>query len=100
MCHFYAKTRQRGLERLIVVTTDEMDYTTLEERNKLVAFCENCEEWWKFTHNPADKDFPNCPKCGGKKSAQIGFQIISQRTFDPVLHGKKKFKKTGKKRLR
>ena len=30
-------------------TTDEMDHTTPEERNALVAFCDNDQEWWKFT---------------------------------------------------
>ncbi len=96
-----AKVRQNGLERPTVAntvpTTDEMDHTTPEERRKLMGFCEHCEEWWKFE---GDASKTACPKCGGKHSNQIGFQIMSQRTFDPVLHGKKKFKKAGTKRLR
>jgi len=76
-----------------VPTTEEMDSTTPEERNQLMGFCENEQEWWKFTR---DEDSGFCPVCGGQPSKQIGFQIMSQRTFDPVLHGKKKFKKNGK----
>lgn len=72
-------------------TTDEMDHTTPEERNALVAFCDNDQEWWKFTRVEGER--PSCPICGGKPSAMVGFQIISQRTFNPLLHGKKKSKK-------
>lgn len=75
-------------------TTDEMDHTTPEDRNKLVAFCNHCEEWWHFVRdmNPTPEE-EVCPTCGGKPSNQVGFQLMSERTFNPILHGKKKPKK-------
>ena len=59
-------------------TTDEMDSTTPEERNALVGYCENHEEWFKFTRGV---HFERCPKCKSKFSHRSGFQLISQRTF-------------------
>lgn len=67
-----------------VPTTDQMDKTTPEERNKLLGFCDHCKHWYKFTRG-TDKE--TCPKCGGNHSVKIGFQLISQRSFNPA--GKK-----------
>jgi hypothetical protein len=74
----------------LIPTTDQVDHVTAEERWKLMGFCERDEEWWKFDGRPDDA---RCPKCGNKVSHQVGFQPISQRTFNPELHGKKKTKK-------
>ena len=71
-------------------TTDEMDHITAEERRKLMGFCDKDEEWWAFEVPIPDA---RCPKCGNLPSKQIGFQIMTQRTFNPQLHGKKKQKK-------
>lgn len=73
-----------------VPTTDEVDHITPEERNALMGFCERDEKWYKFTR---EIDTDRCPDCGSTPSNQIGFQILSQRTFNPLLHGKKKRKK-------
>lgn len=73
-----------------IITTDEMDHITPEERTKLMAYCENDESWWKFEGSP-EETF--CPTCQNKPSKQIGFQPMTQRTFNPLLHGKKKLKK-------
>ena len=59
-------------------TTDEMDQTTPEERKALVGYCENDEEWFKFTRGVHHE---RCPKCKSNFSNRVGFQIISQRTF-------------------
>lgn len=77
-----------------IPTTDEMDHTTPEERNKLVGFCEHCEEWWNFVKDmtPTAKEAA-CPKCGTTPSHRIGFQITSQRSFNPILAKKKKLPK-------
>lgn len=49
--------------------------------NLLVGFCEKDEEWYKFD---SLKDPNTCPKCGGKPSHKNGFQITTQRSFDPA----------------
>lgn len=72
-----------------VRTTDQVDHITPEERKALMGFCDKDEEWWRF-----DCPIPEarCPICGALPSKQIGFQILTQRSFDPSLHGKKKTK--------
>lgn len=35
-------------------TTDEIDHTTPEERNKLVGYCETHQEWYKFINDPEE----------------------------------------------
>ena len=82
----------------MIPTTDQIDHTTPEERNKLMGFCETCEEWWQFTREPDKPEL--CPICGNWPSQQVGFQIMSQRTYNPDLHGKKKLKNKNGKRLR
>lgn len=61
-----------------VPTTDEMDSITPEERNALVGYCNNHEEWFRFTRGVHHE---RCPKCKSKFSNEVGFQIITQRTF-------------------
>lgn len=83
-----------------MLTTDQMDSTTPEERYKLVAMCENCAGWQFFTGSKyeqvngqtvlRDSQVDNlvCSDdvlrkkigCGGTKWRGL----ISQRTFDPV----------------
>ena len=74
-----------------------LDYDKLVDEEGyylLVAFCDHDEEWWKFkTKDQFNLSENKCPKCGSKSSRQIGFQVMSQRTFQPLLHGKKKAKK-------
>lgn len=65
------------------LTTDEMDKTTPEERRKLVGFCDRDQEWYKFVDDPENPDSRKCPDCGGIPSTRIGFQLTTQRTFDP-----------------
>jgi len=50
--------------------------------NKLIGFCEHCHEWYRFTDDgtPGSR---SCTTCGGKPSSKIGFQITTQRSFDP-----------------
>jgi hypothetical protein len=49
-----------------------------EERRKLVGYCDHCEGWYKCTSDQRD-----CPTCGGRPSVKGGFQLTTQRTFDP-----------------
>lgn len=51
------------------------------ERKRLVGFCEHCQEWYAFVLT--DEDSRLCPECGGRPSSRIGFQITTQRTFNP-----------------
>lgn len=59
-------------------TTDEIDNIASEERRMLVGFCEKDQEWYKFTE-PDRKH-----ECGDMPSSRVGFQITSQRTFNPA----------------
>lgn len=63
-------------------TTDEADRITDEERRSLVAYCDNCQAWWKFVRDmdPTPKE-EVCPDCGGKPSPHVGTQITTQRSF-------------------
>lgn len=54
-----------------------------EERANVVGFCESCDAWYKFTYSYDDQTKHNCPDCGNKPSAKNGFQITTQRTFNP-----------------
>lgn len=67
----------------MIPTTDEMDKTTPEERNKLVGQCSTCSKWVKFTRGT---DAEVCPDDGG--SLMVG-SIISQRTFNPAWEKRK-----------
>lgn len=80
------------LEEVKVLTTDEMDKTTSEERSKLVGYCENDDE---YTHFDMETDGAVCRICGGKFSNWVGFQIESERTFN-YFTAKKKKKPKGK----
>lgn len=73
----------------ITLTTDEMDQITADERNKVVGFCEHCEEWWHFTKGTD----PDTHTCGTSYSSRHGFQLTSQRSFNEELAKKKKFPK-------
>lgn len=75
------------LETVNVRTTDEIDSTTQEERNKLVGYCERDDE---FTHYDARTDKTVCPKCGDNFSHWQGFQVTTERTFNYTLAKKKK----------
>ena len=65
-------------------TISAADSTEQAERRKLVAYCDKCEDWWKFVRdmspNPGEE---LCPSCGGKPSARHGYQPTTQRTFNP-----------------
>lgn len=64
------------------MTTDEMDKTTAEERKLLVGYCNPCQEWYKFTDDP-DNPASRNHNCGKRPSHRVGFQVTSQRTFNP-----------------
>lgn len=68
----------------------------LLERKKLVGYCETCEEWYKFVEDLANPEVRNCPNCGGRPSVKNGYQLTTQRTFDPKA---KKLTKAQLKRM-
>lgn len=74
----------------MIPTTDQMDSITPEERNALVGYCANDAEWFKFTRGV---HIERCPKCKGRFSNFIGFQVITQRTFTEEMRKKKMPKK-------
>ena len=50
--------------------------------NKLMGYCDHCKEWFKFD---IEKDPDGrCPTCGGNHSNKIGYQLTTQRSFDPA----------------
>ena len=67
-----------------IAPISEADSIELAERRKLVAYCDHCEEWWKFVRNmnPTPEE-EVCPTCGGRPSVKNGLQITTQRTFNP-----------------
>lgn len=73
-----------------------MDKTTEAERRALVGFCEKDQEWYKLTDDPKNPASRNCPTCGGKPSHRVGYQLTSQRTFNPAA---KKLTKTQLKKM-
>lgn len=60
-----------------------MNPSEIEERRKLVGFCESCSEYYKFTDDPDDPSVRLCPECGGRPSNKHGQQLTTQRTFNP-----------------
>lgn len=75
----------------MIITNEEQ-----EERRKLVGYCEHCAEWYKFTDDPENPSVRNHPVCGGKPSSRTGFQLTTQRTFNPAA---KKISKAAQKRM-
>lgn len=63
--------------------------------NKVVGYCEKCEHWTKFDTKSMDvlMNGQKCEVCGGLFSSRIGYQITTQRTFNPGLKRKKLTKK-------
>ena len=59
-----------------------MDKTTPDERRMLVGFCEKHQEWYKFVDDPQNPKSRQ-HECGEMPSSRVGFQITSQRTFNP-----------------
>lgn len=75
-----------------VLTTDEMDHTTPEERYALVAICDKCEKPHYFTGSKERSSQPageKCEHCGGTSF----YGLISQRTFNPANQRKRPGKK-------
>lgn len=65
-----------------IPTTNEMDSTTDEDRYKLVAQCNDCDEWKHFTGDPMKTTQTTglvCDNCGGTRFSNL----ISERTFNP-----------------
>ena len=61
-----------------MVALERYGATMTPEHHKLVAFCDKCQEWYKFV-----KPEPSiCPACVGKPSVKVGFQVTTQRTFN------------------
>lgn len=73
-----------------VPTTDEVDKITSEERNALVGYCENHDEWFEFTRNV---HIERCPKCKALFSTISNFQVITQRSFNRQKSKSKKPKR-------
>lgn len=63
-----------------VLTTDEMDSITPEERNALRGYCEPCKLWTPFTRGLSNEC---CGKCGGDFTNKSGLQITTQRSPMP-----------------
>ena len=61
----------------------QLDIEEELERRKLVGYCDRCEEWYKFTDDPDNIESRNCPACKGLPSTKIGYQLTTQRTFNP-----------------
>lgn len=65
----------------MILTTDQMDSTTPEDRRKLVAMCDNCGHWQFFIRKDGGMSSTrgvSCEKCQGTAFRDV----ISQRTFD------------------
>lgn len=62
----------------MILTNEEQ-----KERRNLVGFCDHCDEWYRFIDDPANPDVRLHSVCGGRPSVQKGFQLTTQRTFDP-----------------
>jgi hypothetical protein len=52
----------------------------VEERRKLVGYCDACEEWYKFIDQPA-RPGVRLHSCGNRPSVKVGFQLTTQRSF-------------------
>lgn len=57
-----------------------------EAAQHLVGYCEACDHW---THFEVEDKAKGCEKCGNQFSSRHGYQITTQRTFDPKLKRKK-----------
>lgn len=71
-----------------IPTTDEMDHTTPEDRYKLVAQCNSCDEWLHFKGDPMktiQTTGLTCDNCGGHSFSNL----ISERTFNPTAAKRK-----------
>jgi len=77
----------------MALTTDQMDSTTPADRKALVGYCDIDQQWFAFTDGEGKRV---CPECGTKFSQRKGYQLISQRTFDPTA---KKLTKAQLKRM-
>ena len=84
--------------KAVIPTTDEMDRTTPEERNALVAECSKCGHWQYFTKqkvvdHETQKELTSltagitCDNCGGH-DFRIG-SVQSQRTFNAATAKRK-----------
>lgn len=75
------------VEEVPVLTTDEIDKTDPNSRNKLVGYCEMDDHYTYYDQRVQDG---KCEKCGGAFSNWIGFQYESQRTFKYTTAKKRK----------
>lgn len=64
-------------------TTDEMDHTTPEDRNKCVILCARCHEWHHFERLPDVFLAADGQVCACGSTNFIGSTIVSERTWDP-----------------
>lgn len=77
----------------VIETSQERQLREALPPNKLMGFCDHCQEWYKFD---STTDTGQCPGCGGKYSNRIGFQLTTQRSFDPAA---KKLTKSALKKM-
>lgn len=68
-----------------VLTTDQMDHTTPEERYKLVMLCANCREWHHFTGSKDRKGQTDGEQCKCGSTRFVGGTLISERTWRPDI---------------
>jgi len=57
-----------------------------DDPNRLVGYCEHCDHW---THFEKINRSQGCEKCGNQFSSRHGYQITTERTFNPSASRKK-----------
>lgn len=58
----------------------------MEETDKLVGYCEHCDHW---TYFDKEEQSNGCEECGGDFSSRQGYQITTERTFNPAATRKR-----------
>lgn len=74
-------------------TSDQQQIREALPPNKLMGFCDHCQEWYKFD---SDTDLGTCPVCNANHSHKIGLQLTTQRSFNPYA---RKMTKTQLKKM-
>lgn len=52
----------------------------MEDTDELVGYCERCNHWTHFDKIDQEN---GCEECGGNFSSRHGYQITTERTFNP-----------------
>jgi hypothetical protein len=73
-----------------------IDTPVTDELRLLVGFCEKDQAWYKIVDDPNNPDSRLHHSCGSRPSTKIGYQVTTQRTFNPKA---KKLSKAAQKRM-